>query len=453
MDTVVLEVVDDEYVNVSYPHSVQDAETSQGGSISPVLTDVHKKYLSFTSSFIEDISPLMREISLKIHDNPELNFKEFIAHKTLTTFMKTRKGWEVTPSAYGIETAFVAVFDTKKEGSTISYNAEYDALKGIGHACGHNLIAIVSTAAALAAAAAMTKFGLGGKVVLFGTPAEEGGGGKIKLLDAGAYSDHKVDINLISHPGNTEDAALVRTNAYKSFKVEYFGKEAHAAASPWMGINALDALITAYNAISVLRQQTMPGDIIQGYITDGGVRPNIIHAYAAGIFVVRATTKNRVEVLQEKVNKCFKAGAEATGAKLKITQLMGYDDLVPNKVLGRLCRRAFNDLGGNILPPELDIIKNVTQASSDQGNVSYAMPSISLGFKIESEEGNHNPKFTEAARTKAAHVAALKAAKALAVTGLEILTDQKLLDEAKKEFDELLKQEGDSCGVQNLLYT
>jgi len=171
-----------------------------------------------------------------------------------------------------------------------------DALKSIGHACGHNLIAICSVAAALAAGAAITKFSLPGKVIIFGTPAEEGGGGKIKLLEAGAYTDHKVDINLISHPGIAPDAALVRTTAYTSFKIEYFGKEAHAAASPWLGINALDALVIAYNALSVLRQQTMPGDIIQGHITDGGVAPNIIHAYAAGIFVVRALSKKRLEV-------------------------------------------------------------------------------------------------------------------------------------------------------------
>jgi metal-dependent amidase/aminoacylase/carboxypeptidase family protein len=275
--------------------------------------------------------------------------------------------------------------------------------------------------------------------VLFGTPAEEGGGGKIKLLEAGAYSDHNVDINLISHPGISPDAALVRTNAYQSFKVEYFGKEAHAAASPWLGINALDALITAYNSISVLRQQTMPGDIIQGYITNGGVRPNIIHAYASGIFVVRATTKRRLSELAEKVKKCFRAGEEATGARLKVTKLMAYDDVVPNRVLGRLVRRAFNELGGSILPAELDIIKGATQASSDEGNVSYAMPSLSLGFRIESEEGNHNPKFADAARTVEAHNAALRAAKALSVTGLEILTDEKLLDEAKREFEEMLR--------------
>ena len=315
-------------------------------------------------------------------------------------------------------------------------------MRGIGHSCGHNLIAICSVAAALAAGAAITKFHIPGKVVLFGTPAEEGGGGKIKLLDAGAYSDHQVDINLISHPGIVPDAALTRTNAYVSFKAEYFGKEAHAAANPWLGINALDALITAYNALSVLRQQTMPGDIIQGHITDGGVAPNIIHAYAAGIFVVRATTKKRLAVLREKVDKCFAAGAEATGARLKLTTMMGYDDVVPNKVLGKLCRQAFNDLGGNILPPELDIIRGATQASSDEGNVSYAMPSLNLGFRIESEEGPHNPGFSKAARTREAHGDALRAAKALAVTGLEILTDAELLKAAKTEFDEMLENEG-----------
>lgn len=179
----------------------------------------------------------------------------------------------------------------------------------------------------------------------------------------------------------------------------------------------------------------MPGDIIQGYITDGGVAPNIIHAYAAGIFAVRANTKKRREELKKKVYNCFKAGAEATGATLKITPRIPYDDMMPNKVLGGLCRDAFNRLGGNILPPEMDLLQGGTKASTDQGNVSYAMPSISLGFGIKSEEGNHNPKFTEAARTMQAHEAALRATKALAVTGLDILANEDLLEKAKKEFE------------------
>ncbi|CZR66428.1 related to amidohydrolase [Phialocephala subalpina] len=441
---ILLDIVDDDYVEVSTNEDKNEALNQMLADLGiPSTSNASRQdvYLDFVSTYIESISETLRPISLKIHDNPELNFKEFIAHETLTKFMKTRKGWAVTPSAYGIETAFIAVYDSGKNGPVISYNAEYDALTGIGHSCGHNLIAIASVGAALAAGAAMTKFNLGGKVILLGTPAEEGGGGKIKLLDAGAYSDHKVDINLISHPGKVHDTALSRTNAYVNTKIEYFGKEAHAAAAPWEGINALDALITAYNALSVLRQQTMPGDIIQGHITDGGSAPNIIHAYAAGIFVVRATSKKRLEVLKKKVFKCFEAGAEATGATLKMTHIMGYDDHVPNKAMGKVCRAVMNKLGSDIPEEQMDLIQGATQASTDQGNISYAMPSLSLGFKIESVEGPHNPGFAEAARTREAHVAALRAGKALAVTGLEVLSDENLLKAAKKEFEDMLKSQ------------
>lgn len=299
------------------------------------------------------------------------------------------------------------------------------------------MIAIASVAAALATGEAIKKFSLPGKTILFGTPAEEGGGGKIKLLKAGAYSDNKVDINLITHPGNTQDSALVRSNAYQGFKVEYFGKEAHAAANPWNGINALDALITAYNALSVLRQQTMPGDIIQGHITNGGLTPNIIHAYAAGSFVVRATTKARLKVLKEKVEKCFQAGADATGATLKMAQGTGYDDCVPNKALGKVARAAMNKLGCQIPEAELDLIRGATQASSDQGNISYAMPSLNLSFQIQSEEGPHNPRFADAARTREAHEKALRAGKGIAVTGLAVLADPNLLKAVKEEFEKI----------------
>lgn len=207
-----------------------------------------------------------------------------------------------------------------------------------------------------------------------------GGGGKIKLLEAGAYKDNNVDISLISHPGIGPDVALTRTAAYQSFKVEYFGKEAHAAARPWEGINALDALITAYNAISVLRQQTKPGDIIQGHITNGGLRPNIIHAYASGMFVVRSSSRARRAALNQRVLKCFEAGAHATGATLKVTPKGAYDDHMPNKALGGRYREALISLGGQIPTPEVDYLTGTTMASTDQGNVSYAMPSISVSL-------------------------------------------------------------------------
>lgn len=319
------------------------------------------------------------------------------------------------------------------------YNVSIDALRGIGHSCGHNLIAICSIGASLAVGSAMKKLGVRGKVVLFGTPAEEGGGGKIKLLDSGAYSDHKVDINLISHPGTVDDSVLVRTTAYHNFKVEYFGKEAHAAAAPWEGINALDAMITGYNALSVLRQQTMPGDIIQGHITNGGSAPNIIHAYTSGIFVVRALSKARLAQLRKKVEACFEAGASATGAKLKITSIISYDDHVPNRALGLVCREAANNLDGKIPEPEIDLINGQSGASTDQGNISYAMPSLSFGFAIKSGAGPHNPGFAAAARTMQAHGRALRAGEILAYTGIQALIDDKLLKDAKDEFEEMAK--------------
>jgi len=274
------------------------------------------------------------------------------------------------------------------------------------------------------------------------TVCTEGGGGKKKLLDAGAYKDNQVDISLITHPGIGPDAALVRTAAYSAFKVEYFGKEAHAAARPWDGINALDALITAYNAVSVLRQQTKTGDIIQIQITNGGLRPNIIHAYAAGRFVVRSRSRERLEALSKRVMACFEAGAQATGASIKITPGMSYSDHVPNRTLGGRFRHFFNQLGGVIPPGELDILDSVTQASTDQGNVSHAMPSISPNFWIRSEGkggeqlgGPHTPDFEKAAASEESHKLALRAAKALAGTAVDVLTNPDLLAEVKKEFN------------------
>ncbi|KAK5132605.1 hypothetical protein LTR08_008804 [Meristemomyces frigidus] len=406
--------------------------------------NVTPDYLDSISQYVESVSSSLRTISLAIHDHPELQYKEYDAHRVLTEFIEKQDGWRVRPSAYGIQTAFVAVYDSGRKGTTVSFNAEYDALAGIGHACGHNLIAVTSLAGALATAYVICEKQLAGKVVLFGTPAEEGGGGKIKLLNAGAYEDNQVDISLISHPGISPDAALVRTAAYSAFKCEYFGKEAHAAARPWDGINALDALITAYNAISVLRQQTQPGDIIQGQITHGGLRPNIIHAYSAGRFVVRSSSRARLEALTKRVNACFEAGATATGAELKITPGGSYDDHMPNKALGRSYRHFFNRLGGQIPREDVDIIESATMASTDQGNISYAMPSISPSCWIRSEDENgkqlggpHTPDFEKAVRTMEAHEKAMRVGKALAATALEVLIRPELLASAKREFDEL----------------
>ncbi|KAF4302434.1 putative peptidase m20 [Botryosphaeria dothidea] len=403
---------------------------------------VSPDYLGEIGSYIDTIADSLWPINKKIHDNPELGYKEYIAHEALTSFLKKQDGWKVTPSAYGMETAFVAVFDSGKKGPVVSFNAEMDALEEIGHACGHNLIATASLSGALAAAETMRKHNLPGKIVLFGTPAEEGGGGKIKLINAGAYRDHACDVNLISHPGITSDCALMRTSAYRGFTVEYFGREAHAAASPWLGINALDALITAYTALSVLRQQTRPGDVVQGNITHGGLRPNIIHAYAAGEFVVRADTRRGCDELFARARKCFEAGALGSGAKLAIADTGAYADHVPNRTLAALYRAHFNALGGKIPAPEVDEVRGRTMASTDQGDVSYVVPSLSAGFWVRpGEQGNgpHSPDFAGATGTREAFGLALRCGKGLAGTAVDLLVTEGLVEEVKREFEREVK--------------
>ncbi|KAK0629411.1 hypothetical protein B0T17DRAFT_653061 [Bombardia bombarda] len=401
-------VIEDGFVVVNKPPPNPSAE------ILPHLL------LADISDTVDKLSASLWPVNRTIHDHPELGFKEVIAHDTLTAFMSTQPGWRVTRSAYGLETAWVAVLDSGKAGPAVSFNVEMDALPGIGHACGHNLIAIASVAAGLAAGQVMLRRQCRGKIVMFGTPAEEGGGGKIKLLQRGAYQSHRVDISLLSHPGIIPSSALVHTTAYTRFQAEYFGREAHAAAAPWEGINALDALITAYNALSVLRQQTMPSDIIQGHITSGGSAPNIIHAYAAGVFVIRAETNGRLQELRKKVDACFTAGATATGATLKVTEMNAYADHVPNRVLGR---RIPED-------QDVDEIRGASMASTDQGDISHAMPSLMPGFKIKpgpgpGGSGPHNPGFADSAGTRQSFDKGLEVAKALAGTALDVLMEER----------------------------
>lgn len=256
------------------------------------------------------------------------------------------------------------------------------------------------------------------------------------LLEAGAY-DH-IDISLISHPGLNNNSALVRTTAFARLEAEYFGKAAHAANSPWLGINALDALIIAYNAVSVLRQQLRPDDIVGIHITDGGKVPNIIHAYASGAIVIRAPTSSRLASLQEKVSACLRAGAEATGARLELKITPGYADHVPNHILAASYTRYFNalpDVPDPPIPP-LDQYTYV-KASTDQGNLSHVLPSVNASFSIPpGPEGgaNHSKDFEKASGTKVAFERALGVAKALAGTAVDVCSVEGMLQRVREEW-------------------
>jgi amidohydrolase len=312
-----------------------------------------------------------------------------------------------------------------------------DALANLGHACGHNLIATASLAAGLATAEMMSRHDLPGKVFIFGTPGEEGiGGGKIRLLEAGAYKE--VDISLISHPGILNNSPRVRTTAFARIEVEYFGRAAHAANSPWLGVNALDALVIAYNAVSVLRQQTMPSDVIGMSITNGGAAPNIIHAYAAGVCVIRANTASRLKELQQKISACFRAGGEATGARVEIKITPGYLDHVPNRILAASYTKYWNALP-NVPDPPIPCGEQLTfvKASTDQGNISYALPSVNASFSIPAgplKGQPHSPEFEKSSATKEAFERALRVGKALAGTAIDVLSTPGLLDEIKDQW-------------------
>ncbi|GAB0134291.1 hypothetical protein EsDP_00002669 [Epichloe bromicola] len=358
--------------------------------------------------FVDALSSSLWPLNCLLHDNPELAYNEHRAHDALTSFMKSQEGWHVTY-----------------------------ALPDLGHACGHNLIAMVSLAAGLATAETMRRRHLPGKVVIIGTPAEEGGGGgKIRCLEAGAYRD--VDMSLVSHPGILHNSPLVRTTAYTHLDVAYHGRAAHAASSPWLGINALDALVVAYNAISVLRQQTRPDDVIGVQITNGGNKPNVIHEHAAGAVVLRAASSARLKELQRKVEACFKAGAEATGARVAVDVLPGYMDHVPNRVLAASYRRhweALPDVPGPPLPPPGQ--PTWVKASTDQGNLSHALPSMNVSFAIPpgAEAGQpHSPDFEKAAGTKEAFDRAMRVAKAMAGTALDVFITPGLLERIREQW-------------------
>lgn len=311
-----------------------------------------------------------------------------------------------------------------------------DALPNLGHACGHNLIAVVSVAAGLATGEMLRRRRLAGKVIIVGTPAEEGGGGKIKCLEAGAYKN--TDVSLISHPGILNNSPMVRTTAFTRLKATYTGKAAHSAKNPWQGVNALDALVVAYNAVSAMRQQTRPDDYIGIQIIHGGDRPNFIHEHASGAAVLRSSTAPHLEELQRKVEGCFRAGAEATGASVEIEVRPGYLDHMPNRVLAASFAKYWQEMP-NVPNPPLPAPGQYTwvKSSTDQGNLSYAMPSMNVSFAIPPgpESGQpHSPDFERASSTRAAFDAAMRVAKAMAGAATDVFAVPGLLHQIKEQW-------------------
>ncbi len=373
---------------------------------------------------IDELSQELWDLALRIHANPELGFEEHKAASWLTEALE-RGGFRIERGVGGLPTAFRAVHPAEKSGPRLAILAEYDALPELGHACGHNLSAAIAVGAALGLAPFKEK--LPGALLVLGTPAEEGGGGKIKLIKAGLFRD--VDAAMMVHPA---DQTVVDRGslAITEVKIEFHGKAAHASSEPEKGINALDAVIQTFVALNALRQHIKDGSRIHGIITHGGVKPNIVPEYAAALFYVRAPENGYRDELVEKLRKCAEGAALATGAKLTFTKVgHEYKAIRPNKTMAQIFAKYLMELG---YPPEEP---KGWMGSTDMGDVSWEVPAIHPYIRIgPGEIPGHSREFAEAAKSEGARQAMLAAAKAVAATCIDLWTDPDLFRRVQEEF-------------------
>ncbi|WP_404462512.1 M20 family metallopeptidase [Sutcliffiella horikoshii] len=368
------------------------------------------------------------EISTFIGENPELGHEEFKSAKVLSEKLSGH-GFNVKMGICDLPTAFEAVFDSGKPGPTIGFMCEYDALPEIGHACGHNLIGTMGIAAGIATSKLLQE--TGGKVIVYGTPAEETKGGKVTMAEQGVFD--KLDVAMMVHPLHS----YVKSGsslAMDAIQFEFFGKPAHAAANPEKGINALDAVIQTFNGINALRQHVTSDTRIHGIIPEGGKAANVVPDYAVAQFYVRAKTRSYVNELVAKVKSIAEGAAMMTGATMKMSNYeLSYDNMETNETLSNIFSEQLISLGVD----SEEIVENRDGSGSlDMGNVSLVVPSIHPYIKICNELYScHTTEFRDAALSEQGKEAMILGAKAMASTAYELLTKQELLKKIKEEFD------------------
>lgn len=374
---------------------------------------------------VDVLAPRLIAMSQEIYDHPELKFEERRASRLLAEELR-RAGFSVELGVGGLETAIRAAHPAVQTGPRVAILAEYDALPEIGHACGHNLIATSACGACLALGG--IKADLRGTLLFMGTPAEEGGGGKVTMIEAGLFRE--LDAAMMFHPASytvVDRGSLAITEVV----IEFFGKAAHAAESPDKGINALDAVIQTYNAVNALRQHLKDGARIHGIITDGGAKPNIVPDHAAANFYVRALESDYRDELLDKFRRCAEGAALATGATLFFkTAGHAYRAMKPNGPLGAAFAANLAALGEPQSPP-----KHRSMGSTDMGDVSQVVPAIHAYIAIcDQRVASHSREFAQASVSERGHRAMLLAAKALAMTAIDLYTDQDLVLEMTKAF-------------------
>lgn len=369
-------------------------------------------------------------LSLAIHRTPELGYQEREASLRLTEFLEG-DGFKLTRAYRGVETAYRGDANGKTEGARVAILAEYDALADLGHGCGHNLIAMIGTAAAVAVREVIDE--LPGSVAAIGTPAEEGGGGKVALIRAGGFDD--VDAAMMIHPTTGRSLAGRHSLASNRVVVEYFGKSAHAASQPDQGVNALDAMIQLFNGVNAMRQQLRPDARVHGIIAKGGSAANVIPDHTIGRFSVRALERGYQQEVLRRFIACAEGAATATGATVKVSvdENAGYENMVFSSPIAERWTGHMRSLGMQVF----DARDDERVGSTDMGNVMQVLPGIHPYIAISDQTiPGHSTAFRDHAATPEALDRALVAAKALALTAIDVLGDPDLLKDARAEFND-----------------
>ena len=369
-------------------------------------------------------------LSDHLYENPEISEHEFKSMKRLVNKLN-RYDFEIETGIVDRPTSFRAEFNSKKPGPTIAYLAEYDALPGVGHGCGHNLIGTMAVGAGIILSkVAEAK---GGKIVVLGTPAEETNGAKVTMSDRGVFND--IDVAMMVHSAD-QTYQSGTSSAMESLQFVYSGKASHAAASPDKGVNALDSVIQLFNGINALREHTTSDTRIHGIITEGGEVPNVVPERAVAKFYIRSKEKDNLDKVVGQLKGIGKGAALMTGAEVEISNFeLGFDNMITNETMSDAFNKNMKELTGRFMHPS-----DHSFGSMDMGNVSKVIPSIHpfIGLNEPGLEF-HTKEYADKTVTKDGHKAIFDGALTLAATGYDILTDRALLSRIKAEFTKRLK--------------
>lgn len=376
--------------------------------------------------FIENKKYDYVEISHRIHERPELGNEEIFASRTLIDILKLHE-FEIETDIAGHATGFIASYESDKPGHTIGFLAEYDALPGLGHACGHNIIGTASVLGGTALKQVIDE--IGGKVVVLGCPAEEGGengSAKASYVKAGIIED--IDVALMVHPGN-ETYRTINTLAVDVLDIQFYGRSAHASENADEALNALDAMISYFNGVAQLRQHIKKGQRVHGVILDGGKAANIIPDYTHARFYTRATSRKELDVLTEKVKEIARGAAIQTGCDYEFGPIQnGVNEFIKSPKLDDLFEKYAEEMGEEVINDDFGY------GSTDTGNVSHIVPTIHPHIKIGSRNlVGHTHRFREAAASVHGDQALIRGAKILALMGLELIENEKLFNEIVEE--------------------